>query len=97
MITEHALLPVLAGHEEAFEAAFREARPLIASAPGFEDLSLLRWIESPSMYLLLVRWRALEDHTESSRQSERYAIWRKLLHHFYSPFPAVEHYKPIEL
>jgi heme-degrading monooxygenase HmoA len=96
VITEHALLPVLAGHEEDFEAAFREARPLIASSPGFQDLSLSRSIESPNIYLLLVRWRALEDHTEGFRQSENYALWRKLLHRFYSPFPVVEHYETIE-
>jgi heme-degrading monooxygenase HmoA len=97
MITEHALLPVLPGQEEEFEAAFREAHPLIASAPGFHDLSLSRSIESPNMYLLLVRWQAIEDHTEGFRQSESYAVWRKLLHHFYRPFPVVEHYKIIEL
>jgi heme-degrading monooxygenase HmoA len=97
MITEHALLPILSGQEDEFEAAFRKAHPLIASAPGFQDLSLSRSIESPNMYLLLVRWRALEDHTEGFRQSESYAVWRKLLHHFYNPFPMVEHYKPIDL
>jgi heme-degrading monooxygenase HmoA len=49
------------------------------------------------VYLLLVRWGALEDHTESFRQSENYALWRELLHHFYSPFPVVEHFETIEL
>ena len=97
MITEHALLPVIPGREEDFEAAFREARSLITSAPGFQELSLSRSIESPNTYLLLVRWHALEDHTEGFRQSESYEVWRKLLHHFYSPFPVVEHYEAIEL
>ena len=97
MITEHALLPLLPGWEEDFEDAFREARPLIASAPGFQELSLSRSIESRTTYLLLVRWNALEDHTEGFRQSESCAVWRTLLHHFYSPFPVVEHFETIEL
>jgi heme-degrading monooxygenase HmoA len=42
--------------------------------------------------LLLVEWRTLEDHTVGFRGSARYQEWRALLHHFYDPFPAVEHY-----
>ncbi len=33
MIREHALLPVRPGREPVFEAAFAEARPLIAAQP----------------------------------------------------------------
>jgi len=92
VITEHAILPVIAGQEVAFEAAFAEARPIISSMPGFVDLSLSRSIESPSEYLLLVRWQSLEDHTVGFRESVDYQRWRELLHHFYEPFPTVEHF-----
>jgi hypothetical protein len=34
----------------------------------------------------------LEDHTEGFRGSDRYKKWRALLHHFYDPFPTVEHF-----
>jgi hypothetical protein len=34
----------------------------------------------------------LEDHTVGFRLSERYEQRRKMLHHFYEPFPVVEHY-----
>ena len=92
MITEHAILPVIAGQEAAFEAAFAEARPIISSMPGFIDLSLSRSLESPSEYLLLVRWNTLEDHTVGFRGSAEYQGWRELLHPFYDPFPTVEHF-----
>jgi heme-degrading monooxygenase HmoA len=92
VITEHALLPVLQGREEEFEAAFGQARAIIASMPGFRALSLSRSIESPSTYLLLVEWEKLEDHTVGFRGSPEYQRWRELLHHFYQPFPVVEHY-----
>lgn len=95
MIVEQALLPVRPGHEAAFEEAFAEARPIIAAAPGFERLSLSRGIERPSTYLLLVEWRSLEDHTEGFRASPGYQEWRRLLHHFYDPFPVVEHFEPV--
>lgn len=95
MILEHALLDVLPGHETEFQAAFDDARPLIARQPGFRSLRLDRCLEHPNRYLLLVEWDALEDHTEGFRTSPEYDRWRELLHPFYEPFPSVEHYETI--
>ncbi len=92
MILEHALLPVLPGSEEEFEAAFHRATPLIATQSGCRRVSLSRCLERPSHYLLLVEWDRLEDHTEGFRGSAEYQQWRALLHHFYEPFPTVEHF-----
>jgi heme-degrading monooxygenase HmoA len=92
VITEHALLPVKPGLEAEFESAFAEARPIIASMPGFISLQLKRGIESPSNYLLLVEWESVEHHEVGFRQSPEYQQWRALLHHFYDPFPVVEHF-----
>ena len=92
MITEHALLPVIAGREAEFERAFERARPIIASMPGFVSLSLSRSVETPTSYLLLVEWQTLEHHTVGFRESPQYAEWKALLHHFYEPFPVVEHF-----
>ena len=95
MIIEHALLPVKAGREAAFERAFAEAEDIIAAMPGFVGLTLSRCLERPGTYLLLVEWDRLEDHTEGFRGSPEYQRWRALLHSFYDPFPAVEHYTPV--
>jgi heme-degrading monooxygenase HmoA len=95
MILEHAILPVNAELSEAFEAAFRDAVPLIAGMPGFHHLQLARCIERPDHYVLLVEWDRLEDHTEGFRGSPEYQEWRRRLHHFYEPFPVVEHYETI--
>jgi heme-degrading monooxygenase HmoA len=93
MILEHAVLDVVPGQEPDFERAFEEARAIIASTPGFVSLALHRCVETPSRYLLLVEWERLEDHTEGFRGSPEYQKWKELLHHFYDPFPAVEHYE----
>ena len=92
MITEQALLRVRAGSETEFEAAFREARWIIAESDGFAGLRLLRGIESPATYVLLVEWESVEHH-EGFRAHPRYESWRVLLHHFYDPFPEVEHFE----
>lgn len=92
MILEVAKLDVRPGREEQFEQAFSEAQAIIASMPGYISHELLRCVENASRYILLVRWRTLEDHTIGFRESEQYQEWRTLLHHFYEPFPEVEHY-----
>ena len=96
MVLEHALLDVISGLEVEFEEAFSRAREIISKSPGFISLKIVRGIERPSSYLLLVEWESLEDHTIGFRQSARYAEWRELLHHFYDPFPVVEHFLEIQ-
>jgi heme-degrading monooxygenase HmoA len=93
MILEVATLDVIAGEEMKFEAAFAEAKAIISSMGGFRSLRLQRCIEQTSRYLLLVEWDTLEDHTERFRGSPQYQQWRERLHHFYDPFPVVEHYE----
>lgn len=95
MVLEHAVLDVRPGEEDAFEAAFATAKGIIASMPGFAGLRLERCIEKPSRYLLLVEWDTIEDHVDGFRGSEPYDEWRRLLHHFYDPFPDVEHYRQV--
>ncbi|MGW6378160.1 antibiotic biosynthesis monooxygenase family protein [Rhodococcus sp. NPDC055112] len=95
VIIEHALLNVRPGHESDFEAAFADAKSIISAMPGFEQLTLSRCIEQRGTYLLLVQWEKLEDHVEGFRGSPQYERWRQLLHHFYEPFPLVEHYEPV--
>ena len=95
MITEHVVLPVIPGQEDEFMAAMEQAKSIIASSPGFISLSVQRCIEQPSQFLLLVQWETLADHLEGFRGSEAYRQWRAALHHFYDPFPVVEHFAEI--
>jgi heme-degrading monooxygenase HmoA len=95
VILEHAVLNVRAGQEPAFEQAFERAKAIIASSPGFTSLRLCRCIETRGRYALLVQWATLEDHTTGFRGSPAYEEWRQLLHHFYEPFPEVEHFQDI--
>jgi heme-degrading monooxygenase HmoA len=94
-VLEVATLQVRPGQAQAFEAAFARARQIIAAMPGCLGHELQRCIEHEHQYVLLVRWRSVEDHTVGFRQSAAYQQWRELLHHFYDPFPTVLHYRPI--
>lgn len=92
MVLEVAILSVRPGQSAAFEAAFREAQAIISASPGYQRHELRSCMEAPDRYLLLVWWDTLESHTEGFRKSPGYERWRSLLHHFYDPFPVVEHY-----
>ena len=97
MILEAAMLSIKTGFSRDFEAAFREASPIIASMEGYLGHELQRCLELPDRYLLLVKWRRLEDHSVGFRTSEAYLEWKRLLHHFYEPFPVVEHFESVPL
>ena len=92
MVLEVAVLDVKPGQSQDFEAAFGQAQRIIASMKGYVSHELQKCIEKPDRYNLLVNWQTLEDHTQGFRGSAAYQEWRRLLHHFYDPFPEVEHY-----
>jgi heme-degrading monooxygenase HmoA len=92
MILEHAILNIKPNRSREFEAAMAKARPLIEATPGFQKMEIRACVETKDRYLLLVWWSTVEAHTVGFRQSERYTQWRDALHHFYHPFPVVQHY-----
>jgi len=91
-VVEHALLPVRAGSEAAFEAAVAQARPLIEASPGFISLEIRRPAGTGQPYLLLALWESVAHHRDGFRQSDRYRQWRALLHPFYDPVPEVSYF-----
>ena len=95
MILEVAILDVIPSQEKEFEDAFAKASDIISSMPGYISHQLLRCVEKGNRYILLAQWETLEAHTVGFRGSPQYQEWRKALHHFYDPFPMVEHYESI--
>lgn len=96
MIREVAILNIKPNMNREFEANFKQASLIISSMPGYISHSLQKCIEANNRYLLLVEWQTLDDHTVGFRKSKQYQAWKELLHHFYEPFPTVEHYTTIE-
>jgi heme-degrading monooxygenase HmoA len=95
MILELAILYVKPGLQEKFEADFAIAGQYISSINGYIEHTLQKCLEQENKYALLVKWEKLDDHTVGFRQSEAYGNWRELLHHYYDPFPVVEHFERV--
>ena len=92
MILEVAILNVKEGMSPEFEIVFSKAQLIIASMKGYISHELKKCIEKENQYILLVNWETVEDHEVGFRKSDEYQEWKKLLHHFYNPFPEVLHY-----
>lgn len=92
VILEVAILQIRTGMTASFEKSFDKAKSIISSMKGYQGHSLQKCLENDHQYILLVNWDTLKDHEEGFRKSPQYQEWKALLHHFYDPFPTVEHY-----
>ena len=97
MILEIATLQIKPGQTLAFEQSFQQASSIISSMHGYLHHELQKCMEDDHKYVLLVKWETLEDHTIGFRGSELYQQWKALLHHYYDPFPTVEHFELVSL
>ncbi|MYS24413.1 Heme-degrading monooxygenase HmoA [Streptomyces sp. DvalAA-14] len=81
MRIEHALLSVKPSEQPEFEKAFPEAQQVIAKAPGFQFIDLLRDVKGGT-YLLIVAWANDEAGANEFHASELYEQWTALLDPF---------------
>ena len=80
-----------------FEAAVAQARPHFLAAEGCHGLTLHRLVEKPEVYRLVVKWRTVEDHTITFRQSDGFKTWRALASPFFAAPPEVTHSREVPL
>jgi heme-degrading monooxygenase HmoA len=95
MVLEVALIDVQPGQEDAFAAAYRTARPILAGAEGCRSIRMTRGIESPSRFVLLVEWDSVEAHQDNFRATERFTQWRGHIGPFFAAPPSVEHFQDV--
>jgi heme-degrading monooxygenase HmoA len=94
VVLEIATLEIDPKFDTQFHASYLSALPLIASAPGFASIDLMRCVESPNRYVLLVLWRELNDHA-AFRASDSFVGWSKHLSAHFVGAVKVEHYRGI--
>ena len=91
MIFEMARFEIKSGMEANFEEGVAQATHLFKRAHGCHRLQLLRTVEQPSIYTLMVTWETVEDYMVGFRQSENFQEWRTLVGDFFAGPPQVEH------
>jgi heme-degrading monooxygenase HmoA len=90
MIFEMAQIEVKPGMESAFENGVAQAVPLFQRARGCNGVQLLKSIEQPSRYTLMVTWESVDAHTHF-RESQDFPEWRRLVGGFFASPPQVGH------
>ena len=95
MILEVAQVPILSGHERAFEKALAQAADeVLSQAEGCLGFVAHGWsVERPNVYLFTITWETLADHTEGFRGSELFNEWRALIGPHFDGTPVVEHFE----
>ena len=96
MIIEIAQFDLKPGMEDTFEAGVKAALPIFKCANGCRGLQMLRSIEQPNRYRLLLKWDTVENHTIDFRGSSDYQDFRKLVAHCYAEPPKVEHTQAVD-
>jgi len=90
MIFEMAQIEIKPGMESAFENGVAQAVPLFQRARGCNGVQLLKSIEQPSRYTLMVTWESVDAHTHF-RESQDFPEWRRLVGGFFASPPQVGH------
>ncbi|HET9642201.1 MAG TPA: antibiotic biosynthesis monooxygenase family protein [Burkholderiaceae bacterium] len=94
MILEVADIRIRGGEQQAFDEAIqRGLRTVIANAKGYRGHKVVKCIESPERYLLLIRWETLENHTVDFRHSPAFTEWRSIVGPMFALPPVVEHFQ----
>ena len=94
MVLEVALFDVVAGQEDAFAAAYLEARKQLENADGSGAIRMSRGIETSTRFVLQVEWTSVEAH-EAFRASDAFGVWRGLIGPYFATPPNVEHFTDV--
>ncbi len=93
MILEIADIRIAPGRNDAFDAALQHGiETVIMKAEGYCLHRVVKGIESPERYILMIWWQTLEDHTVKFRGGPLFAEWRAIVGPFFAVPPSVEHY-----
>jgi heme-degrading monooxygenase HmoA len=93
MVLEVALIDVT--DPDAFAAAFRGAREVLATTPGCHSVRMTHGIESHDRFVLLVEWDSVEAHEANFRATDRFGTWRAAIGPFFAQSPRVEHFTDV--
>ena len=96
MILEIADFRIHPGRQAEFDTAIEHGvRTWIATAEGYRSHRVVRGIESPERYVLMIWWDTLEAHTVGFRGGDRFPKWRAIVGPFFADPPFVEHFNVV--
>jgi quinol monooxygenase YgiN len=93
VITEVIRYQVPAEQAQAFEASYQKAEIILRSSKHCSGYQLLRGIEEPENWILLLQWDSVEGHEQGFRQEPRFHQFLELVKPFFSQIQEMKHYQ----
>jgi quinol monooxygenase YgiN len=91
MVTEHVLINITPENTQEFMAAMAEGKRILSAATGAIDVKIHRGIENPEVFLLLIQWQSVNDHTEFTK-TPGFGEFGKLVGSYFADKPAMQHF-----
>ncbi len=91
-VLEVAEFTALEGKGAEFAAGIARGIEVIRSAEGCLDAQWSRSVENAEEFVLLVRWRTIEDHLQTFRNGPLFPTYRQHITGLFAGQPRVRHY-----
>jgi quinol monooxygenase YgiN len=93
MITEIIRYRISSARASAFEEAYHLAEEMLRESEHCLGYELLRSIEEPENWVLLIRWDSVEGHEQGFRRRPGFAEFFKLVEPFFQQIQEMKHYE----
>lgn len=77
----------------SFESAYAEAGKLLQSSPYCKGYQVIRGVDEPGKYVVIIHWTSKDDHLQGFRRSATFQGFFNLVKSFYSNIEEMKHYE----
>jgi quinol monooxygenase YgiN len=93
MTTELIRYNIEAGQEEAFLQAYRKAGAFLERSPECLGYDVLRGVEEPKHFVVVILWQSVERHLEGFRKSADFPAFFAAVKPFFATIEEMKHYE----
>jgi quinol monooxygenase YgiN len=97
MTTEVIRYKVPAGQASAFEQAYKETEPILQNSSHCLGYRLIRSVEEPENWILLLSWDSVEGHEQGFRKEPGFRQFFGLVRPFLDQVQEMKHYNTTAL
>jgi quinol monooxygenase YgiN len=95
MIIENAVITIDPGQAIAFETAVGDCVEIFRAAQGCHGMALLRIVDEPGRYRLIIKWETKAHHAPMFWESPGFRQWRARVAGFFTETPVLEYNDPV--
>lgn len=95
MTTELIRYRIASGQEEQFVQAYAEAGIYLKRSPECLGFEVLRGVEEPERFAVVIRWTSVEQHENGFRKSADFPAFFAAVKPFFAAIEEMKHYETI--